>query len=183
MTVLECVKAAATELGITAEVEAYLQDNSSEGSVAVENLVRCFNLVENELATDYLPLFAEDTVETETGAVYYKDLERSPVRIMRVTDGTGEDIPFTLFPEFLKAQAGKLLIRYAYAPKEKTLDENSDYQLLVSLRLFAYGMAAEYALASGRYEDAAVWSKKYRNAVYAAYRKKPIRKIQSRRWV
>ena len=183
MTVLECVKAAATELGITAEVDAYLQDKKEEGRVAVENLVRCFNLVENELASEYLPLFAEDTLETETGAVYYSDLERAPVRIIKVFDGLGEEVKFSLFPEFLKTQAGKVRIRYAYAPKEKAIEESSDYLLFVSLRLFAYGMASEYALASGRYEESAVWNKKYKNAIYAAYRKKPIKKIQSRRWV
>lgn len=183
MTVLECVKAAAVELGLTAEVEAYLQDRNAESKTAVENLVRCFNLVENELATDYLPLFAEDTLETATGAVYYADLERAPVRIVKVFDGTGEEVAFQLFPDFLKAEAGKLRIRYSYMPKEKTIDSSSDFLLSVSVRLFAYGIAAEYALASGRYEEAAIWGKKYKNAIYAAYRKKPIRKIQSRRWI
>lgn len=41
---------------------------------------------------------------------------------------------------------------------------------MTSPRLFAYGIAAEYCLACGLFEEAAVWDKKYKDALTAAYR-------------
>lgn len=183
MTVKECIAAAAVELGIGDEVRDCLDGTSTVANGDVENLLQCFNLVENELALDYLPLHAEDTLETQTGTVRYAELSQPAVRILGVRDEAGAEIAYRLFPEYLKAQAGKLTVRYTYTPKAKTLSGRSDYTLYASVRLFAYGMAAEYAAASGQYEAAAVWDKKYKAAITAAYRTHKAKKIRARRWV
>ena len=72
--------------------------------------------------------------------------------------------------------------RYTYLPKTKTFDDKSDFTLNASVRLLSYGVAAEYALANGMFEEAAVWDKKYKDAIKAAYCSKPPRRIRSRRW-
>ena len=183
MTVLECVKAAAVEVGLKEDVFGYLENGEKKGEEATSNLVRCFNLVENELALDYLPLFFEDELESETGAVYFSELTKAPVRIIKVTDGFGQELTFSLFPEYLKTQAGKIKVRYSYSPTEKGIEVTSDFLLYASVRLFAYGMAAEYFAASGLFEEAAVWDRKYKDAIQAAYKRKPNKKICSRRWL
>ena len=183
MTVIEAVLAAATELGMEKRVREYFEAFSMEGKDDANALIRCFNLVENELALDYLPLLAEDTVATDTGAVFFSDLKKKAARVLKVTDEYGVALPFTVFPEYLKAQPGKLVVRYAYSPDEKAEGDESDYQTGVSVRLFAYGIAAEYLLASGAFEESAVWDKKYKEAIAAAYRAKPSVVIASRRWV
>lgn len=183
MTVKEVLTAAAFELGMADEVQAYLDGSSQTGEADTENLLRCFNLVENELALEYLPLFAEEEVVTDTGVVFFSELSRSAVRIVRVTDAWGNETAFKLCPEYLKTQPGKVKIGYTYTPQEKGLDGESDFTRFVSVRLFAYGIAAEYSLASGMFEEAAVWDKKYKDAIATAYRAKPRGKIKSRRWV
>ena len=183
MTVIECIKATATELGIGERVRAFLEGVSSEGEEDVNTLLRCFNMVENELALDYLPLMAEEDIVTETGAVYFSALENSPVRVVEVRDALGGALAYRLFPEYLKTQAGTITVRYAYAPKEKALTDESDFKLFASVRLFAYGMASEYLTASGLFEEGAVWDKRYKDAIASAYRSKPARRIASRRWV
>ncbi|MBQ8292099.1 MAG: hypothetical protein IJX88_06330 [Clostridia bacterium] len=182
MTVMECIEAAATELGIGQRTREYLEGVSTEGEEEAKTLLKCFNLVENELALDYLPLFAEEDISTDTGAVFYSALERAPVRIVRITDEAGESLPFTVFPEYFKAAAGRLTVRYAYTPTEKTFTDESDFKLFASVRLFAYGMAAEFLFLSGAFEEAAAMDKKYKEAIAAAYRSKPSRRLASRRW-
>ena len=182
MTVKEIVIAAAAELGLCDRVQAYLDGSVEDGKEETEALVRCFNLVESELALDYLPLYAEETLETQTGAIEYATFARSVVRVLKVTDEWGNSAPFRLFPTYLKTQGGKINVRYAYAPAIKTIEDESDYIVQASVRLFAYGIAAEYTLACGLFEDAAVWDKKYKDAIAAAYRSAPTRKIRSRRW-
>ncbi len=183
MKVKECILSAATQLGIGDDIEEYFSGASTLGEADALCLLRCFNLVENELALDYLPLFCEDTLESGTGAVFFSELSQAAVRIVKVMDERGEELPFTLFPEYLKTQAGKLVIRYTYTPKEKGFEDESSFVLYASVRLFAYGIAAEYALANGLFEEAAVWDKKYKDAIAAAYRSRKAKKIQSRRWV
>ena len=183
MTVKECVLGAADLVGIGETVRAYLDGQALDGEAETAALLRCFNLVENELALDYFPLQAEEELETETGAIFYSKLSRPVVRILRVCDESGASVAFKLFPEYLKTDAGKVTVRYTYTPAEKGLDGASDFYTLVSARLTAYGMAAEYQLQNGAFEDAAVWDKKYKDAIKAAYRTGRCGKIAARRWV
>lgn len=182
MTVKEAMYTAAGLLGIEGRVRAYLENGDTEGKQDAEALLRAFNAVENEIALDYLPLCAEDEVETETGAIEYSLLSNDAIRVVRVLDEGGNGAPFRLFPKFVKTVPGRVRIVYAYAPKEKSADDRSDFPLYISPRLFGYGMAAEYCLAAGLFEDAEVWDGKYKDALSAAYRKRPVRKIRGRRW-
>lgn len=183
MTVLEIIRAAATELGLADEVNDYLEGNSDNAKADTENLLRCFNLVENELALDYLPLHAEEELETQTGAIYYSEFSRAAVRVLKVTDGWGNELAFKLFPEYIKTQSDRVRVTYTYTPTEKGFADESEFLSLVSVRLFAYGVAAEFCLSSGRFEEAAVWDNKYKEAISRAYRALPSKKIRSRRWV
>ena len=180
MTVKEILREAAQMLGLDDTV-AYLDGEDEETKEAVQ-LLRCFNVVENELALDYLPLYAETEIDTPSGIVLYSVLPHKIVRVLRVLDEHGEKVKYTLYPTQIKACVGKIKIAYTYAPCEKTLDESSDYQLQASKRLFAYGIAAEFLLGQGAFEQAAVWDKKYKDAITAAYQARPCKIMRSRRW-
>ncbi|MBQ4268819.1 MAG: hypothetical protein IJB97_04120 [Clostridia bacterium] len=182
MTVREVIKEAAEIVGAE-KVKAYIDSNVSGGERQTEVLLRCFNLVENELALDYLPLKCEETFQTQTGAIDYASLSKKAVRILSVKDESGNSVPFKTFPDRLKTQAGVLQVLYSYLPEEKTLSGESDFKTLASKRLFAYGVAAEYCLSCGLYEEAAVWDKKYKEAIAAVYKAHPPRRIASRRWI
>ena len=182
MTVKECVITAATELGIADEVQEYLDGSSAGGQKNAQLLLTCFNLVENELALDYLPLYAEDEMSSETGKIDFSALSMAAVRILRVSDEWGNSVPFQIFPAYLKTQPGKVRVAYTYTPEEKSMDGESDFKLQASVRLMAYGIAAEYTLATGLFEEYAVWDKKYKEAIDAAYKALPCKRMRSRRW-
>jgi len=181
MTVKEIILQAAEMIGCAEKVRAYLS-GGTDGETEANTLLRCFNRVENEVALDYLPLFAEDEVETETGVVPFSLLSKAAVRIVKATDEWGNPLSFTLLPDRIRSQPGRVKIVYTYTPEEKELDGEAEGNPKASLRLFAYGVAAEYCLATGLYEESAVWEKKYKQAIEAAYRSSARRKIKSRRW-
>lgn len=183
MTVKEILLETARKIGKYQEVSDYLNGTLPEGERLTEELLECFHNIENELALDYLPLYAEEELISQTGAVYFSELDRAAVRILEVQDGQGNHLKYQLFPQYLKTQPGKLTIRYSYTPEKKSLNDESDFGLHVSVRLFAYGMAAEYAIQNGLYEEAGVWDRKYKDAISAVYRATPSKKIASRRWV
>ena len=182
ITVKEAIIATAQALDMQEGVTGYLSGTDAAGEADTENLLRCFNLVESALALEYLPLYAEEELVTQTGAVYYDELTRAPVRVLRVRDEWDNLCAFKLFPDYLKTQSGKVKVCYSYLPDAKGLEDKSDFTLQASLQLFVYGMATEYTLSCGRFEEAAVWDKKYKDAIAAAYRAKPCKKMRARRW-
>ena len=144
MTVKEILLASAGLLGKGDEVKAYLDGTSLDAHADVENLLRCSQLVENELALDYLPLHAEEELETETGAILYTTLSKKAVQIVKVLDEWGLSVRYDLYGEYFKTRVGKVTVVYTYEPEQKELGGESDFQRLASTRLFAYGIAAEY---------------------------------------
>lgn len=184
MTVQEILILATKELNLPDEVRLFIlgTNSSNAGKEEADNLLACFNAVETELAVDYLPLYAEDELEAETGAIFYTKLTRRPIRILGVKDEKGRSIPYQIFPEYIKTRAGKIRVRYTYAPREKTLDDISDYRIQASKVLLAYGVVTEYCLSQGMFEDASVWEKKYKQALKSAYKALPSVVLRTRRW-
>ena len=184
ISVRETVRETAQVLGISEWVEGYLDGEASEiGEKDTEILVDCFNRVQNELAVDYLPLTAEDELITATGIIPYVALNNSVVRIICVENEEGESVRFKLFPDYLETNSGKVKVFYTYSPPQQGIDGVCAYKTAVSKRLFVYGMAAEYSLIVGENEKASAWDRKYKEAVNAAYKLRPVKKLRSRRWV
>ncbi len=182
MTVKDVITTAADMVGVGECVKNYLNGDVSQGGTETTALLRCFNFIENEVALDYLPLVAEDTLYSETGKVEYSALSRSAVRILSVKDGNDDKLKYKLFPDFLQTQSGEITIKYTYTPSEKTLSDIAEFNLAVSLRLVSYGVAAEYCFSVGLYEEGESWNKKYKDALAAAYSTRPTKIMRSRRW-
>ena len=120
MKVKDIILTASSYLGVEEKVRDFIEHRvpfCKEG----ELLLRCYNLIEKEVAQDYIPLIIEETFQTETGAVYYSQFSEQAVRVIKTQDSYGNDIACTLFPEYLKTQAGTIVIRYAYKPTDKTI--------------------------------------------------------------
>lgn len=177
ITVKEVIQTAVGLVGSAADTE----DASSE---EVLLFVRCFNLVENEVALDYIPLLAEEEIEAD-GKAEYTALKKAPLRILRVTDGAGNALRFKALHACLDLGGfrGTAHVTYAYAPSAKTYSESSDYEGAVSARLLAYGTAAEYLLARGKFAEASAFDAKYRDALRAASVPRRRLAVRARRWV
>ena len=180
MTVREVVMLAAEELRIATETTEYFNGSSTKGQAKAEMLMTCYNLVENELALDYFTLTQEESV-TSTGKVLFSALKCSPVRILEVTDAQGNRLEYALYPSYITVRKGAVHIRYVYTPNKKTIDDECDFIGKVSARLMAFGIAAEYCMAMGAFEEASLWDKKYKDAIEEIREPKGGR-IALRRW-
>ena len=121
-----------------------------------EDLLDCFNLVEQELALDYLPLYA--THKCNANVVYYTELEYNPVRIV------GCNCKYKLYPAYIEAKENITEIKYAYTPSKKTLYDECSYNK-ECLKCLVYGTVAEYLLSQGFYEESALWNEKYKREI------------------
>ena len=136
-----------------------------------EYLLHCYNLVEHELATDYIPLRAVDNVLIAENKIKYADLKNKPYRILdiqSVLDRQNKEIKYKLFPEYIELAKNynghRLYIKYSYIPKTKDIDDNCDYSLMYE-DILKYGVCSEYCLIQGDFEQGAMWGEKYKNAV------------------
>lgn len=180
MTVREVIALSASLLG-REDLKEQALSGKAEGEL--EALVRCFHLVENEIALDYFPLKRTEEVAVRDGRIYYSALSSAPVNVHRITSG-GRVISFTLLPEYaeLKGQAARAEVLYSYIPSEKGIDGVSDFSGRISARLMAFGVCAEFCLARGRYDEAEMWEKRYREALRAANILRRRLCVRPRRW-
>lgn len=188
MTVREIAEETAVLLG-RMDLFTYLNgteacDNATELEKESEILVRCINIVLNEIANEYVPLKKMVEVVTENGIVSYDDFGEVVLDIVEITDDYGNKIKYKLYPEYLKTKPGSVNIEYTYLPDKKTLEDEIGYKNgRVSGRIVAYGTAGEYCLINGNYEEAYMWDKRYKDSLtYVTGARKKLN-LKVGRWI
>lgn len=182
MEVKKVIASALNLLG-RADLVPALDSGGEEGRELIQTLLYCFNAVEDELARKYIPLTARDELISPHTRFYYTLFTRTPVRIKRVTvDGVA--VKYEVYAQHLVVQSEKISVEYEYAPRRKTLADNSDYGDEVGEYLIALGMASEYSVINGEAEMADRWEKAYRARLDGVQRALPVcAHIPPRRWI
>ncbi len=188
MKVRNVISLAAANLG-REDLVARVEDCAAEPFGELASLLRCYNLVENEVALDYFPLKTEENFAAEqfasAGVLPYREFSFAPVEILSVKGESGLPLSYTgspaelLFPK----NARRLHISYTYSPKEKEWGDDVEVSAQVSARLLSYGVCCEFCLANGQYGEAATWEKKFRDALRAANVRHKKLTVRSRRWI
>ena len=184
MKVESVVFLAADFLGLRDCVERVLEgDWEGNDYIIYTGLLRWYNLVETEVATDYLPLVCEEIVVCEDGKVAYEKFSRKPAYIIGAFDNYGEKVKIRLFPTYFAAAKGTYTVRYAALPIEKTIDDECEWALPITERVIAYGLAAEYCIQNGLYAEQAVWEKKFKSGLAAACKQRGGKTVKVGGWV
>jgi hypothetical protein len=102
-----------TELGGTGSSTATQQKE-------LNLLLRCLNLVYNEIASDYVPLINTETITSTNGEVLFSSLSKKILDIKRIEDKYGLRVNYKLYPDRILTIDGEIKITYAYEPDELT---------------------------------------------------------------
>ena len=131
-------------------------------------LVRCYNLVEQELATDYSPILEVDKFFHVEDKIYYKDFSRKGYMIKGVQDFRGDKVNYVLRLEYLELQknydGGTFFVKYYYTPDEKDFHSQCTYGVEY-INILKYGVASEYCLVTGDFEQAKIYNDKYKEII------------------
>ena len=164
MTIKDIIKTAAVFLNLT-DVMEYLDDETETPTAAVlektDVLTRLANLTVSELAASYAPMTFKEEVETADGKIVFSDLTYNITRILSVKNQFGQDAEFKIYPEYIKVFGGKYEIEYEYAPANYDLTDTVGFNGKITAALLGYGVAAEYCVSHGRFEEAILWRKRY----------------------
>lgn len=132
----------------------------------INNLTRCANLVINELSLSYIPMYKDKVVNTTNNRVYYSELDETVTEIINVCDEYGADIDFSVKPEYIEVNHGRVTVRYKYIPSNYGLDDEIGYtEAQAPARILAYGTASEYCLAEHGFEESLMWRNRFCEAL------------------
>lgn len=146
-------------------------------------LLRCANNCLSEIASEYLPLINEKTVKASGGKIMYSALGTTIYDVIDVKSEDGK-AEFELMPSFIKVEKdGEYTVKFCYCPGELTEDDDVPMSLLITDRVIAYGIAAEYMLINGFYEEAVTFDRVFKDALNRAAYGKKERRVKSRRWL
>ena len=159
------------------------KNGTDAGAFAREEatLLRCYNLAENEIALDYLPVCRTQLFVSE-GCIPYTAFAAQPVEILSVRDAAGRALPFTAGERGVRVRAGNALVEYSVRPRTKGAGDMPELSKKGDQRLLALGTACEFALMSGNFDAASLLDRRYRDALACACRERSGR-LKMRRWV
>ena len=121
-----------------------------------EDLLKCFNIIENDLALNYVPLYAIHNCEAHI--VNYDEFEYAPVRIVMC------NCKFKTYPTHIQSKDVITRVEYAYTPNSKTLYDECSYDE-GAFNCLVYGVIVEYLCSQGFFEESIPWSKKYKKEI------------------
>ena len=155
--------------------------DANESAHDAELLLRCYNLTENEIALDYLPLLRTQTMHSD-GTIAYGSFEQPPVEIIGVRNGRGFKEKFSLEESGIVLPVGEFSITYSYRPAVKKMNDAPQLNRKGDARLLALGTASEFSLMNGSFDTASLLDKRYRDALACACRERGGR-LKMRCWI
>lgn len=145
-------------------------------------LTRCANLTVSEIAAEYAPVKHTETVNAKNGLVYFGALEKDFLELVSVESADGGKLEAKIYPDYFKTSEGRVTVTYAYLPPKLSAEDDVPVgDRRITLRVFAYGAAAEYCMISGRFDEAVMLTNKYtaalKNALFT-----PAGRVKERCW-
>lgn len=154
---------------------------SSREQEKVDVMTRCFNLVNQEIASDYLPFLTRENIDTD-GILNFSTLKKQVAHIYEIKNKFGMNLRFKLFPNFVEVTGRARSILYSFLPEELSLESEVEAPCNLTARIYAYGVASEYLLIDGLSEDAEIWENRFKESLFMLSRKHGEHILPKRRW-
>lgn len=148
----------------------------------VNTLLRCFNFVNEEIASDYLPYLTTEEIDVKNSILNFSDLSKTLISVYAIKGSFGCNVRFREFPEYVEILGKAKSITYSFLPDKKDLEDEFVFFNGLSARIFAYGIASEYFLVDGLSEDAEIWEERFKESLFVLSRKKSEIKLPKRKW-
>ena len=129
-------------------------------------LLRCANLVMNNVANNYGDFIEKQTFNVKNGKITYGRFKHNLLKIKSVKSG-GREIQYDLFIGYICVPCGKVEVEYACVPRFKTGNEQIPGGLA---DILAVGIMKEYSAISDM-READTYAKMFEKLMYLARQK------------
>lgn len=185
MTVKDVLKLVCGFVGereILQKLESDGMDFSAREEQKVSSMVKCFNLVMQEIASDYVPFLMKEEIDVENSILNFSQLKKSVVNVYEIRNRFGMSLKFKLFPEYVEIEGRAKSVVYSFLPDEKTIDDEVELYCGITSRVLAYGIASEYFLIEGISDDAEIWEERFKESLFVLSRKRGEHLLPRRKW-
>ena len=171
------------ELFLGDATNQYLKEQADADAV-LQKLVKCVNLVCDEIATEYFPIVQTQTVAVENGEVDFSAFDNKVQGVVSVKDEWGKRVDFCYAQHGLtNLYCNKASVRYRVAYQWTDFwGEVSFGSPQVTSRIVAYGVVAQYYFLCGNYDQAKSWSARFYLSL-AESKRGGERIMPKRRWL
>lgn len=149
----------------------------------IDVMVRCFNLVNQEIASDYLPFLTKENIDVKENILNFSTLQKELVNVYEIKNGFGISLRFKLFPTYAQISGHAKTIVYSYLPDNKLLTDEIEKVNGLSARIYAYGVASEFLLIEGMSDDAEIWEDRFKQSLFVLSRKRGEHVLPKRSWL
>ena len=150
-----------------------------EETLVLNQLIKAYNFIQNELATEFVPLIHKESIGSKEGCFSLSKLEKRLAYIVSFKDGYAQNLKYKIIGDKLIFE-GKGELTYCYCPEKATIDDES--LLLVPERVVAYGILREYFLLNTCPSEASHYETKFKNSLFNFSRKKSEIVMPSHIW-
>lgn len=187
MKVKEILKMSA-EMAGEAQTALYFERKGVDDLALCEEnahlLLRCYNLITEELALEYLPLKKEEILTAKDGKIEFSRFTFKPLRILGVHTKNGQKVPYRLVNDYLELPNGEFKVEYNYRVEPSDEDDEVLYNdTVIGAYALAYGILSQYLLEKGRVSESNIYQEKYLSAIKARIAEKRKLKLPARRWI
>ncbi len=164
------------------ELEALVgTTNANEIQTAQLNkLLKCLNLVNEEICSEYFPILKTVPIFTYDGDYYFSSLEEPASAVIYLRDKRGNNIPYKLSNDHISFDGQEGILCYAVMPE--SLEFGDEIDSIVPERVFAYGIAREFFLMQSLSDEAMIYENRFKESLENIARKKSILRLPKRQW-
>lgn len=188
MTVKSVIKLACLFLGLDEISECNVFNTSGESPTKVEQkeidtLVRCLNIVLQEIATSFIDVVGEKDVDFKNGKYPLNEIDDKFLEVLYVSVN-GKKIKFKEKMDFLFADADSAKVVYRKYPQIVDIDDTCpNFNFKLAEKTLAYGVALEYSFVNSLSDEASIFENRYKNDLLIATRKNGEKRLKCRRWL
>lgn len=160
-------------------------DYEIASSQPLKTLLDCVNYVLDDIACDYAPNVQKSVVVAVDGFINLSQQNIPLLEVLKLSDASGRAVRFRYTANgLLTDRDGRFNLMYtARYPVAGFYDEVAVANAKIDIRIVAYGVAAEYCLLTGDYENMVIWDGRYKNCLASAHNTKYEKTVKERRWL
>ena len=157
------------------------QDLSADFTALQNKLIKCFNLVREEIASEYQPLMQVEKFVVKNFKLEMSAFSKDVLEIYSIKDRYGRNVHYKIFDDYIFVCGKDVEVIYSTPASQLSIDD--DFSSNLPERVFAYGVAREFFFLNGLYEDANMWEDRFKGSLQILLRRKSEVRMPRRSWI
>lgn len=158
---------------------------STDTQNGVKNFVKYFNVIEKEIASEFLPALKKEKIAKQN-QIDFEDLEEDILDVVYIKDDKKRKMFFEIFPTYVQFNGTSSEIVYTYLPEDAILTD--DILALVPAQVYVCGILREHFMAEGLLDKAQLYEDKFKNSIASLIEKDKnkisfAKRMPKRKWL